>query len=523
MSAPLFDSTEPVRSLRPLRGRQIPLDEAIYAAVREGHKRIMVQMPTGGGKTVLAAHLMDRSAKKGRRPMFVAPAIALVEQTLKSFEAQGIRDIGIIQAQHFRTDWRAQVQIASRDTLVRRTLPEVDFVIIDEAHDQRDALNAILDGEAWKNKIVIGLSATPWSRGLGLHWTKLIIGATIADMIADGAPTGLCDFTVYAPADQHEPSDKGLKVVAGEFQEAGVLRAVSEPAIIGDVIDNWLRRRQAEEHCGDRTFLYGVNRAHAKELMEKFLAAGVKVGYIDGETPSEERKRVFQRYRNREDKITCNVGVLVTGVDEDVRVIIDACMRKSEINWVQAFGRGLRLADGKDYLRHYDHGGNSLRLGLPTHIHHEDLDCRKPGEKSESEDEKPTPKPRKCKKCHTMIPPATKKCPSCGDIAVAVNNIIHEKGELVALNSMSAPSKSKAKKAPKDVKQVFYSSLLTMAAERGYQPGWVANQYRAKFTTWPRGLMEVPMRPAPEVRKFIHDQRMAFLATKNSAPKEEKA
>ena len=85
----LFDTIEPERSLRPLRGRQIPVIPAIYEAVKAGHRRIMIQAPTGFGKTVLAAHLMHRSASKGKRPIFIAPAIALVEQTLASFEAQG--------------------------------------------------------------------------------------------------------------------------------------------------------------------------------------------------------------------------------------------------------------------------------------------------------------------------------------------------------------------------------------------------------------------------------------------------
>jgi DNA repair protein RadD len=510
----LFETIEEQRTLRPLRGRQIALDKAIYDAVRAGHKRIVVQLPTGGGKTVIAAHLMDRSAKKGRRPMFVAPAIALVEQTLKSFEDQGIGDIGIIQAQHYRTDFRAQVQIASRDTLIRRDLPEVDFVIVDEVHDQRDALNLILDGAEWKNKIVIGLSATPWSRGLGLHWSKLIIGATIADMIEDGAPTGLCDFVVYAPSDAMEPSDKGMKVVAGEFQEAAVYKAMSEPAIVGDVVDNWMRRRQAEEHCGDRTFLYGVNRAHAKSLMEAFKAQGVACGYIDGESPAEERKRTFARYRSREDKVLANVGVLVTGVDEDVRSIIDATMRKSEINWVQAFGRGLRLADGKDYLRFYDHGGNSYRLGLPTNIHHEELDCRKPGEKEDADKEdKPAPKPHKCPQCRTMIPPASKKCPTCGYVRPIVNHIEHVQGELIELTSKTKVAKKQGK-PKKDEKQAFYSGLLSIAQERGYKPGWVANHYRANFGVWPRGLVDFPVRPTPTVRKFIHDKQLAYFNSK---------
>ena len=137
---------KPVGELRPLRGRQIPVIPAITQAILAGHKRIIVQAPTGYGKTVLAAHLMDRSARKGKRPLFVAPAIQLVEQTLASFEEQGLSDIGIIQAQHARTDWRAQIQIASRNTLVRRKLPEVDFALIDEVHDSTEGLEAIIDG-----------------------------------------------------------------------------------------------------------------------------------------------------------------------------------------------------------------------------------------------------------------------------------------------------------------------------------------------------------------------------------------
>ncbi len=501
-SPSLFYPIEEECTLKPLRGRQIALDAAIYASVRAGHRRIIVQLPTGGGKTIIAAHLMDRSAKKGKRPMFVAPAIALIEQTLRSFEAQGISDIGIIQAQHRRTDWRAQVQIASRDTLIRRPLPEVDFVIIDEAHDQRDALNAILDGEAWKNKIIVGLSATPWSRGLGLHWDHLIIGATISDMISDGY---LCPFRVFGVTDEYEPDMSGVNTVAGEFQEAGAARVMGEAKIVGNTVDTWLKYRQEGLHPGDRTFLYGVNRAHARSLMDAFLAAGIPCGYIDGNSPPEERLRTFERYRRREDKILCNVGVLVTGVDEDVRCIQDCQPVKSQIRHVQKIGRGLRIADGKEYCLILDHAGNHTRkgLGMVTDIHHEALDKRKPGDKAEGEDEKPVPQPRKCGNCCAMIPPATRVCPACGAIPVVQNRIAHEKGELVEV---------KAKNPQKDEKQEFFSGLLYIAASRGFKPGWAANKYRVKYGVWPRGVVPVPRPPGVAVRKFDKEQRREYLA-----------
>lgn len=511
----LFDQ-HIVRELRPLRGRQIPLIPAIAEAIKQGHKRIMVQAPTGYGKTVIAAHLMDRSARKGRRPMFVAPAIALVEQTLHSFESQGIRDIGIIQAQHHRTDFRAQVQIASRDTLVRRQLPEVDFVIVDEAHDTRESFTAILEGEAWKDKIVIGLSATPWSRGLGLHYSKLIVAATMRQMIDDGAPTGLSPFRVFAA--RYDPDMSNVKIVAGDYQESGAAAVMGDSQIIGDVVETWLKHRQNGDHPGDRTFLYGVHRAHAKSLMEAFRAQDVLFGYIDGETNGDERLRVLKRYRAGEDKGICNVGVLITGVDEDVRCIVDVGPNKSEERLVQKWGRGARLADGKSYCLALDHAGNCGRLGFPWDIHHDELDMRGPFDKNDPyEGEKPTPKPRKCGKCFSMIPVGTKACPSCGDVYVKPNDIEHDKGELLELTSVGKKKKSKkAEPTPFD-KDNFYSELISVTDARGWKRGAADHIFKDKFGHFPTRKNGInPRPPSLTVMNYIRSRQIARAKSKES-------
>ena len=177
MQSQLFEEKSWAK-LRPLRPRQEVCIEAIRQAVKSGHKRIVVQAPTGFGKTLTAAHLIHGSVQKGRRPIFTVPSITLVEQTLKAFEAEGLSDIGIIQAQHERTDWAAQIQIASLHTLIKRALPEVDLILIDECHENFDGLNERLDGDEWKDKIAIGLSATPWAKGMGLRWTHLVVAAT---------------------------------------------------------------------------------------------------------------------------------------------------------------------------------------------------------------------------------------------------------------------------------------------------------------------------------------------------------
>jgi superfamily II DNA or RNA helicase len=482
--------------LRPLWPHQERAIAEIRQAVREGHKRIIVQAPTGAGKTLTAAHLIAGAIEKGKRPLFTCPAITLVEQTLKSFENEGIYDIGIIQAQHERTDWNAQVQIASVQTLIRRALPDVDFILIDEAHENFDKLNERLDSDAWKDKIAIGLSATPWTKGMGLRWTKLIIVATIQDLIDDGF---LSPFTVYVP--DHDLDRGRIRVEKGEFQESSASSAMSDAVIVGDVVKTW--KEHSHEFGGDKTFMFCVNRAHAKEQMGAFHENGIPFGYIDADTPMEERTRIFRQMSYGEIAGVASVGCLIRGVDEDVRCIIDAAPTKSETRHVQKIGRGLRRADGKERLYILDHAGNSLALGMVTDIHHDHLDKRNPKEKGEAyQGEKPAPKPKKCSKCKVLIPPKMRECPSCGTKVARNSGVGVREGELVVMSSSR-------NKSPKDEKQSFLDGLAWIANKRGFKPGWAAAVYREKFGVWPaNGMKANPSYPIKAVRDF-DSQRLA--------------
>lgn len=505
-----FEEEKAEGGLRPLRERQAKSIEAIREAVREGHKRIILMAPCGFGKTLTAAHLISSSVDKGKRPLFTCPAIALVNQTLKAFEAEGIRDIGIIQAQHERTDWNAQVQIASVQTLIRRALPEVDFVIIDEAHNSWEAFNDRLDSEEWKDKIVIGMSATPWSKGMGLRWTKLIVAATIRELIDEGflSPFNGCEPEVGADFSQ-------LKIAKGDFTEASAEAIMGEKKIVANVVETWIKNRDAGLYEGDRTFLFAVNCAHAKSLRDEFELAGISCGYIDAFSDEDERKETFRRFRSREDKVIASVGCLTTGVDEDVRVIIDAAPTKSEILHVQRMGRGLRTAPGKTRLYINDHAGNNRRLGLVTDIYHDHLDTRKKSEKGDAyKDDKPAKKPRTCQKCHALIPPGKRICPNCKAEIVTLSDVQTEAGELVEFGS-----KSKGSKVPMVDKQLMYSGLLGLAAERGFSEGWAAYRYKEKFGVFPRGLEKIPTPPTSDIRSFDTYCRIKYIKGKQKAEK----
>ena len=180
-----------LRSLRPHQERAL---EAIRASLAGGRRHPMLMMPTGGGKTLLAAHIIPRALDKGKRVAFTVPAINLIDQTVAAFEAEGIHAIGVMQGIHERTDREQPVQVCSVQTLARRKRPDVDLVIEDEAHQMHKEIFRWM--KDCPNIPFIGLSATPWARGLGKYYDDLIIAATTADLIRDGY---LSDFLSVRP------------------------------------------------------------------------------------------------------------------------------------------------------------------------------------------------------------------------------------------------------------------------------------------------------------------------------------
>jgi hypothetical protein len=422
---------------------------------------------------------------------------------VKAFQNEGIHDIGVMQAQHALTDRMAAVQVASVQTLVKRELPDVDFMILDECHLRFKALDAMLDGP-WKDKIAIGLSATPWAKGMGLRWTKLIIPATIPLLIEDGFLT---------PTDLYIPDQVAVRgnidQEKGEFTEASASKEMRQGRIVGNVVETWKKLGP-----GEKTFMFCVNREHAKEQMGAFIDSGIPFGYIDANTEMPDRKLAFEQMRAGEIAGIASVGCLIAGVDEDVRCIIDAAPTNSEMRLVQKWGRGIRTADGKTSLIGLDHAGNNADdgLGLFWEIFHDHLDCHKKTDKASGyEGDAKPPKPKRCQVCHVLIPKGRAVCQKCGTPLPAHSDVEHLDGEL-ALYGKKA--KVKERQYTMAEKQSFYSGLLWLCRERGNSEGMAAHRYREKFGVWPNQLAKVAHAPSFEVEQWDRHQRIKWAKSK---------
>jgi DNA repair protein RadD len=493
-----------------LRPHQVELIGLIDAAIASGSRRIIAQAPTGFGKTIVAATIIRRNISERKRTMFAVPALSLIDQTIQRLYAEGIRDVGVIQGDHVLTDYSKPVQVASVQTLQRRhrpgdgvsrSAPSTDMLLIDEVHRWFDYYSDLLSIEAMADVPVIGLTATPWTRGLGQHFDKLIIGATTQQLIDSGY---LSKFRVFAPA---TPDLTGVRTVAGDYHEGDLSKAVNKATIVADVVTTWLERGQRRP-----TLCFAVDRLHAKHLQAKFQEAGITAAYIDAYTPVSERNRIGEGFDRGAIKVVCNVGCLTTGIDWDVRCIVLARPTRSEILFVQMIGRGLRTADGKDDLLILDHSDNHTRLGFVTDIHHQELDDGK--SRSKAEAKSPEVLPKKCPQCTFVRPSRMLSCPACGFEPTPKCTVVNNDGELIELTdrrTIAAVSLAKDKVR-------FFQELKSYAADRNYRRGWVAYKFKEKFGHWPNGLEHLPpVKPSMATCSWIRSRQIAFAKSQGRA------
>jgi DNA repair protein RadD len=447
--------------------------QALRQSIGQGVRRIILSAPTGSGKTVLSAAIVEGALAKGNRVCFVISNLSLVDQTVESFYSEGIRGMSVIQGDHEMLDWSKPVQIASIQTLrSRKAFPEAQVVIIDEVHVLHKCHIEWLQHPDWQKVPFIGLSATPYTKGLGKYFESLIVVATIQELIDKGV---LCPFKVYATG---HPNLDGVRVVAGDYVEKELSDAMQQGTLVADIIKTY------KERWGKgKTLFYGVDRAHAQAVQKRFQEAGVKCGYQDALTPADERRELRRQFQNGEIEVLSNVSTLTTGTDVDCRCLILGRPTRSESLFQQIVGRGLRIAEGKDHLILLDHSDTTSRLGFVTDIFHDRLDDGKPKEKAPPKERLP----KSCPQCDFMKKSAV--CPNCGfKPEVGASGMIERDGELIELTSGLLPSKQKkgAKREwTMEEKAAFFGELKTYAQGHKYKEGWPAAKYKSRFSVWP--------------------------------------
>lgn len=455
-----------------LRPYQQASMDMIREKFREGNKRVLLVAPTGSGKTATATHMITSAIEKGRDVLFIAHRREILFQTNVKLRDAGLSPAWIMSGMLKST--HAKVHLASIQTLIKRTLPNVGLVIFDEAHHCiAKSYKKVIDHYAGVPQI--GLTATPCradGNGMGGIFDALVQAAYPSDLVNDGY---LVPSRIYSPS---PPDLQAVKIKRGDYDEKQLGEAMDKPKLVGDIVGTWERHAQ-----NAKTIVFAVTRGHAQHLQEAFNNSGHDAMYVDGETPHIVRKEIFNRFTAMHGGILVNVGVATEGYDNPaVSCIVLARPTRSIGLYLQMAGRGLRPFGEKEYMLILDHSGSARAHGFPEEDRDWSMDDTKPSFSIKKKGEKKDAQPWLCEQCFYLNPVGEEFCGSCGCKArpTAKSPAVKD-GELLELGRKVG----RLKKLNQEDKEKEWLACLFKAANRGMKIGAAAHMYRKTFGIWP--------------------------------------
>jgi len=492
---PLFDdipqySTATFPTPRPF---QDEAHEALRQGARNGHRCQMLMAPTGSGKTFLGLRAIHEALQKGRRAIFICDRRTLIEQTSAVADRYGLTAHSVMMADHWKYDRHSPFQIASAQTLARRQWPDVDLIVIDEAHVQM---------AVWVEKIktckahVIGLSATPFSDGLGKLFSNLVCASSMHALTESGV---LVPMRVFSCT---RVDMKGAATLGGEWTDGAAAERGMQ--IIGDVVSEWKR------FASDRkTIVFGATIKHCEEMARQFNDSGVMAACFTSDTDHAEREMLLAEYRKPDSalRVLLSVNALAKGFDvPDVGCVCDVRpLRKSLSEAIQMWGRGLRSSPetGKTDCLLLDFSGNIVRFAEDfSDIYFNGLEALDMGEKLDKairrEDDEKT-EGKACPQCGYK--PCGKRCVSCGYEHQVAALVEHEAG---TMQEITIGGKKYA-----DDKRHLWEQAVSYA--RGFsipekQLGRARHIYRDITGEWPDHTWSIATTPSVPITRAVFNK-----------------
>jgi superfamily II DNA or RNA helicase len=453
--------------------------------------------PTGAGKTYLGLRICNEAMQKGKRAVFLCDRTTLINQTSTVAEDYGLTEHGIIQANHWRRQPEMLLQIASAQTIAKREFwPQLDVLVVDEAHTQYKVWTdyAMESGAA-----IIGLSATPFSNGLGKIFTNLINATTMHDLTESGVLVPMRIFSCT------KPDMTGAATAGGEWTDKAAEER--EMGIVGDVVQEWVKFAENR-----KTIVFGATIKHCEELARQFIDQGVMAAVFTSDTNAKERDDLLQEYRKEDSylRVLISVEALAKGFDvPDVGCICDARpLRKSLSTAIQMWGRGLRSYPNKKDCFLLDFSGNIVRFAEDfTDVFFNGLEKLDDGEKLDKKIRKDEDieESKGCPKCGYK--PFHKRCMGCGYERPAKAMEVALPGEMQEI--FIGEGKNKKKLA--DNAEHLWNQVVRYAREHSQPATQQGRAYHLyKKITGQDPIWKFSTAPNVEITKNVHNKIAQF-------------
>ena len=397
-----------------LRPRQTTLVERTLAALSL-HGNTLAVAPTGSGKTImLSAVAGSLLAEPDAKACILAHRTELTGQNLAKFaRVNPSLTTSVFDANE--KSWRghatfAMVQTLSRDNNLAQ-MPMLDLLVIDEAHHAASpSYRAVIDQVLSKNPKagICGLTATPNrgdGKGLREVFSNVSDQITLGEMIAAGHLVPPRTFVVDLGT---QDALRGVRRTASDFDMEEVAAILNTKPITESVISHW------KEKARDRkTIVFCSTVAHARNVTEAFVAAGISAVLIHGDLSDDERKSRLANYEKGSAQVVVNVAVLTEGYDyTPTACILLLRLSSYKSTLIQMVGRGLRTVDPEEHPGVIKTDCVVLDFGTATLMHGSlEQEVKLDGQLHQGE--APT---KDCPNCDAIVPLACMECPLCGHV-----------------------------------------------------------------------------------------------------------
>lgn len=502
----------PLLTLRPYQQKAI---DDIRFEFSKRNKHLLLQAPTGSGKTVVFSSIAKSISEKNNKVLILTDRIELLMQAGGSINKTGLSSF-YIQAGCKVVSDSFNCYVAMSQTLRKRIndeywltfLRDINLLIIDECHKQE--FNWIFtDIDIFKDKYIIGFTATPKRSGkmrqLGLDYDKIIQTVTVRWLIDNGYLVNDDYYGIQSP----DMSDVEIDRIKGDYKESQMFKKFDSPQLYGGVVNNWL-----DIVPGTKTLIFCVNIEHCIRTAIEFQKNGIDARFIvsnisqpkikDNATKAElsrynERKRVydllhdnhhltgnrdniFKDFEKNKFPVLINAGIATTGYDcPDIETIILNRATTSTTLLLQMIGRGSRISEGKTHFNILDFGGNCERLGYYTEdrfwsLWHDEYNGEGlPPIKNcgYSSDGRPLTEYKGCKR---LILASYKICPFCG------YKYPDKEIKEIILSGVVFDSQEKRALATKRLRDMTDEELNEYYKLKGHKPAWLWRQlwYRGR-------------------------------------------
>jgi len=481
-----------------LREAQLNAIQMLRDGFAQGHRSQILVGPTGFGKTEIAIALLEAAKTKGSRTAMILDRIVLCEQTSQRLDKYGI-DHGVLQSGHWRYRPQEYIQVCSAQTLEKRgNVDAVSLLIIDECHQQRkQTIEFIKNNPDIK---VIGLTATPFTKGLGKTYSNVVNPVTTQKLVNDGLLVPLKVFV------SKEIDMTGAKKVAGEWSEADASERGMQ--ITGDIVAEWIKKTHEIYGKPMKTIVFCSGVAHGIDLAQQFSAQGYNFISISFKDDDQFKQDVIKDFARPDTEINGLIAtdILTKGFSvDDVHIGVSARpFSKSLSSHIQQMGRVMRTHPSKEFATWLDFGGNYLRFRADWEAVFEEgvqeLDDGKEKAKTEPTDIEKSDS--KCPKCGALWPRGSDMCSFCGHVRASRSKIASVPGEMVAL----------ATGGTGESKQAWWSMCQYKVRHGGWSSGRAAHFYKDKFGAWPRSLNDnMVVEPDIAFEKFAKAKLIKFL------------